>query len=142
MELVSKKNIAYSQNTMATKELRDQLKKLRDEHAGKAIGRMTPAELQSEIEHHETACKARALKAGRLAALAKAREARTKPKEEKKEEEVKVKVPTIKKAEKVVVEKAKAEPKPKAEKKVKAEPKADEPKEEKKPVKKGMIAIE
>ena len=128
---------------MSAKELRDQLKKLRDEHAGKAIGRMTPAELQSEIEHHETACKARALKAGRLAALAKAREARTKPKEEKKEEEeVKVKVPTIKKAEKVVVEKAKAEPKPKAEKKVKAEPKAEEPKEEKKPVKKGMIAVE
>ena len=123
---------------MSAKELRDQLKKLRDEHAGKAIGRMTPAELQSEIEHHETACKARALKAGRLAALAKAREARTKPKEE----EVKVKVPTIKKAEKVVVEKAKAEPKPKAEKKVKAEPKAEEPKEEKKPVKKGMIAVE
>lgn len=127
---------------MATKELRDQLKKLRDEHAGKAIGRMTPSELQSEIEHHETACKARALKAGRLAALAKAREARGKPKEEKKEEEVKVKVPTIKKAEKVVVEKPKAEPKPKAEKKAKAEPKTEEPKEEKKPVKKGMIAIE
>ena len=123
---------------MTTKALRDQLKKLRDEHAGKAIGRMTPEELENEISHHETACKARALKAGRLAALAKAREARTKPKEEKKDEEVKVKVPTIKKAEKVVVDKPKAKPEPKP----KAEKKAEEPKEEKKPIKKGMIAIE
>jgi hypothetical protein len=127
---------------MTTKSLRDELKTLRDTHTGKAIGRMTPEELQSEIEHHTTAIKARALKASRMAALAKAREARTKPKEEKKEEEIKVKVPTIKKAEKVVVEKPKAEPKPKTEKKVKAEPKAEEPKEEKKPVKKGMIAVE
>jgi len=123
---------------MTTKALRDELKSLRDTHTGKAIGRMTPEELQNEISHHTTAVKASALKAGRLAALSKAREARGKPKVESKDEEVKVKVPTIKKAEKVVVDKPKAKPEPKP----KAEKKAEEPKEEKKPIKKGMIAIE
>jgi len=137
---------------MATKTLRDQLKKLRDEHAGKAIGRMTPDELQSEIEHHEAACKARALKAGRLAALEKAREARSKPKEEKEEEEVKVKVPAIKKAEPKVTKVEKApkveikEEKPKAKAKVvkaKAEPKEEKDEVvEKKAVKKGLLMVE
>lgn len=139
---------------MATKTLRDQLKKLRDEHAGKAIGRMTPDELQSEIEHHEAACKARALKAGRLAALEKAREARFKPKEEKEEEEVKVKVPAIKKAEpkvtkvekapKVEIKEEKPKPKPKAKVvKAKAEPKEEKDEVvEKKAVKKGLLMVE
>jgi len=137
---------------MATKALRDQLKKLRDEHAGKAIGRMTPDELQSEIEHHEAACKARALKAGRLAALEKAREARSKPKEEKEEEEVKVKVPAIKKAEPKVTKVEKApkveikeeKPKPKAKVvKAKAEPKEEKDEVvEKKAVKKGLLMVE
>jgi len=80
---------------MSAKELKDKLKKLRDEHAGKPISRMTPEELQNEIEHHEVACKTRVLKAARLENLKKAREARGL---EKKEEKVEVKVPSIVKA--------------------------------------------
>ena len=69
------------------------LKALRDEHAGKPISRMTPEELQNEIEHHEVACKTRVLKAARLDNLKKAREARG-----LKEDKVEVKVPSIVKA--------------------------------------------
>jgi len=108
---------------MSAKELREKLKKLRDEHAGKPVSRMSPEEMQNEIEHHEVGCKTRALKKARMEALAKAREARSKPKEE----EVKVKVPAVKKE--------KEEPAPK--KTVKAEPV-----EEKKPMRKGLISID
>jgi predicted O-linked N-acetylglucosamine transferase (SPINDLY family) len=82
---------------MSAKELKDKLKKLRDEHAGKPISRMTPEELQNEIEHHEVACKTRVLKAARLENLKKAREARGLEKKEEKEK-VEVKVPSIVKA--------------------------------------------
>lgn len=57
-------------------ELRAALRKLRAEHSGKAVGRMTAEELSREISHHETACKAREMKEKRLAALEKARESR------------------------------------------------------------------
>jgi predicted O-linked N-acetylglucosamine transferase (SPINDLY family) len=80
-----------------SKELKLKLKALRDEHAGKPISRMTPEELQNEIEHHEVACKTRVLKAARLDNLKKAREARGLEKEEK-EDKVEVKVPSIVKA--------------------------------------------
>ena len=83
---------------MSAKELKDKLKKLREEHAGKPISRMTPEELQNEIEHHEVACKTRVLKAARLENLKKAREARGLEKKEEKKEEVEVKVPSIVKA--------------------------------------------
>ena len=83
---------------MSAKELKDKLKKLRDEHAGKPISRMTPEELQNEIEHHEVACKTRVLKAARLENLKKAREARGLEKKEEKEKKVEVKVPSIVKA--------------------------------------------
>lgn len=106
----------------SAKILRDELKALRTEHASKPISRMTEAELADEIDHHETACKARVLKSKRLEALAKAREARSAPKAEK-AEKVEVKVPAIRKA--------------KAEVAVK-----DEPKVESKPVKKGLISME
>ena len=76
-----------------SKELKMKLKALRDEHAGKPISRMTPEELQNEIEHHEVACKTRVLKAARLDNLKKAREARG-----LKEDKVEVKVPSIVKA--------------------------------------------
>jgi hypothetical protein len=56
------------------KELVMKLKQLRSEHSGKPISKMTPEELTTEIEHHETACKARLMKAKRLEALTKARE--------------------------------------------------------------------
>ena len=82
---------------MSAKELKDKLKKLREEHAGKPISRMTPEELQNEIEHHEVACKTRVLKAARLEDLKKAREARGLEKKEEKEK-VEVKVPSIVKA--------------------------------------------
>ena len=81
----------------SAKELKDKLKKLREEHAGKPISRMTPEELQNEIEHHEVACKTRVLKAARLENLKKAREARGLEKKEEKEK-VEVKVPSIVKA--------------------------------------------
>ena len=79
---------------MSAKELKDKLKKLREEHAGKPISRMTPEELQNEIEHHEVACKTRVLKAARLENLKKARESRGL----EKKVEVEVKVPSIVKA--------------------------------------------
>ena len=79
-----------------SKELKMKLKALRDEHAGKPISRMTPEELQNEIEHHEVACKTRVLKAARLDNLKKAREARGL--EKKEDKEVVVKVPSIIKA--------------------------------------------
>lgn len=85
---------------MSAKELKDKLKKLREEHAGKPISRMTEDELKNEIEHHEVACKTRVLKAARLENLKKARESRglEKKEVEKKEEKVEVKVPSIVKA--------------------------------------------
>jgi len=58
------------------KELTEKLKGLRAEHSGKTISKMTPEEMSREIEHHETACRARELKAKRMEALAKAREAK------------------------------------------------------------------
>jgi len=62
---------------MSAKELKDRLKALRNEHAGKAITKMTAEEMEREINHHETARKATELKAKRMEALAKAREAKT-----------------------------------------------------------------
>jgi hypothetical protein len=79
---------------MSIKLLKDQLKKLREEHSGKPLARMTEDELKNEVEHHEVGCKTRALKKSRLDALAKAREVRAAPKKEK---EVEVKVPLLKK---------------------------------------------
>jgi preprotein translocase subunit SecD len=64
---------------MSAKELKDRLKALRNEHAGKPITKMTAEELEREISHHETAQKAAELKAKRLEALAKAREAKKGP---------------------------------------------------------------
>lgn len=61
---------------MSAKELKDRLKALRNEHAGKPITKMTAEEMEREISHHETAKKAVELKAKRMEALAKAREAR------------------------------------------------------------------
>ena len=61
---------------ISAKELREKLKSLRSEHAGKAIGKMSADEMSREISHHETACKATAVNAKRMEALAKAREAR------------------------------------------------------------------
>jgi hypothetical protein len=93
---------------MSAKELKDKLKKLRSEHSGKAVGKMTPEELEREIQHHEVACRQRELKEKRLASLAKARES------------------------KVVVKVEKLEEKPKKEKKAKEEKVAEKPKKEKK----------
>jgi len=84
-------------------EMRATLRKLRMEHSGKAVGKMTAEEIAKEIEHHSAACKAREMKEKRMAALAKAREARTAKKAEPKVVEKKV-------VEKKVVEK-KVEPK-------------------------------
>lgn len=78
---------------MSIKLLKDQLKKLREEHSGKPLARMTEDELKNEVEHHEVGCKTRALKKSRLDALAKAREVRA----AQKEKEVEVKVPLLKK---------------------------------------------
>ena len=78
---------------ISAKELRERLKKLRSEHAGKAVGKMTAEEMSKEISHHETACRATELKAKRMESLAKAREARTNKKTETE--------PTKKKAKKV-----------------------------------------
>lgn len=61
---------------MSAKELKDRLKSLRSEF-GKPITKMTAEEMTREIAHHETAKKAAEVKAKRLEALAKAREART-----------------------------------------------------------------
>lgn len=92
---------------MSAKELKDKLKKLRMEHSGKAVGKMSPDEIEKEIAHHETACKARELKEKRLAALAKARES--------KKEKPEVKEPKLE----IKEVKAKAEKEPKKLKKVK-----------------------
>lgn len=80
---------------MSAKELKDKLKKLRMEHSGKAVGKMSPDEIEKEIAHHETACRARELKEKRLAALAKARES-------KKEKEPKEPKPEVKEPKKEV----------------------------------------
>lgn len=93
---------------MSAKELKDKLKKLRAEHSGKAVGKMSPEELEREIQHHEVACRQRELKEKRMANLAKARES------------------------KVVVKVEKVEEKPKKEKKVEKEEKSEKPKKEKK----------
>jgi len=63
---------------MSAKELKDRLKALRSEF-GKPITKMTSEEMTREIAHHETAKKAAELKAKRLEALAKAREAKKAP---------------------------------------------------------------
>jgi len=57
-------------------EMRAALRKLRMEHSGKAVGKMSAEEIAKEIEHHEAACKHREMKEKRMSALAKAREAR------------------------------------------------------------------
>jgi hypothetical protein len=61
---------------MSSKELKDKLKALRSLHSGKAVGKMSPEELNGEIAHHETASRAKELKEKRLTALASAREAK------------------------------------------------------------------
>jgi hypothetical protein len=61
---------------MSAKELKDKLKALRSLHSGKAVGKMSPEELNGEIAHHETASRAKELKEKRLTALASAREAK------------------------------------------------------------------
>ena len=63
---------------MSAKELKDRLKALRSEF-GKPITKMTSEEMTREIAHHETAKKATELKAKRLEALAKARQAKKAP---------------------------------------------------------------
>ena len=63
---------------MSAKELKDKLKALRSEF-GKPITKMTAEEMEKEIAHHETAKKSAETKAKRLAALAKAREAKKAP---------------------------------------------------------------
>jgi hypothetical protein len=64
---------------MSAKELRDKLKALRMEHTGGALSKMSLEQIQNEIAHHETACKARETKEKRLAALEAAREAKKAP---------------------------------------------------------------
>jgi hypothetical protein len=64
---------------MSAKELRDKLKALRMEHTGGALSKMSLEQVQNEIAHHETACKARETKEKRLAALEAAREAKKAP---------------------------------------------------------------
>lgn len=60
---------------MSAKELKDRLKALRSEF-GKPITKMSAEEMEKEIAHHETAKKSAEVKARRLEALAKAREAK------------------------------------------------------------------
>jgi len=120
---------------MSMSQLRSQLKMLRNEHAGKPVSKMTEAEIQREIIHHEAGCKARAMKEARMKALEKAREVRMK----KKEEEIpEVKVPEIKKkttkTEHVVPAAPKKEEKEEKKPKMKAKKESsEEVKEEKKP---------
>jgi len=64
---------------MSAKELRDKLKALRMEHTGGALTKMTLEQVQNEIAHHETACRAREMKEKRMAALEAAREAKKAP---------------------------------------------------------------
>jgi len=75
-------------------EMRAALRKLRMEHSGKAVGKMSAEEIAKEIEHHEAACKHREMKEKRMSALAKAREARMakKPAEKKAVEKVEKKM--------------------------------------------------
>lgn len=80
---------------ISAKELRERLKKLRSEHAGKAVGKMTAEEMSKEISHHETACRATELKAKRMESLAKAREARTNKKTEASSSEPKKKAKKV-----------------------------------------------
>ena len=75
-------------------KLRSELKVLRNEHAAKPISKMSEAEIQRELLHHQLGCKAREVKESRIAALAKARESRAKAKTE---EKVDVKVPVVSK---------------------------------------------
>jgi hypothetical protein len=63
---------------MSAKELKDRLKSLRSEF-GKPITKMTAEEMTREIAHHETAKRSMEVKAKRLEALTKAREARKTP---------------------------------------------------------------
>ena len=63
---------------MSMKELKDKLKAFRSEF-GKPITKMTSEDMEKEIAHHESARKAAETKAKRLAALAKAREAKKAP---------------------------------------------------------------
>jgi len=104
---------------MSAKELKDKLKKLRAEHSGKAVGKMSPEELEREIQHHEVACRQRELKEKRMANLAKARESKVVVKVEKVEEK-----PKKEKKEKKAEKEEKSE-KPKKEKKVKVVVKSD-----------------
>jgi len=78
------------------KDMRSALKKLRAEHSGKAISKMSMEEVAKEIQHHEDACKHREMHEKRMAALKKARESRMKKAEEKKEEPKKAKKQTAK----------------------------------------------
>lgn len=101
---------------MSAKELKDKLKALRSLHSGKAVGKMSPDEINNEISHHETASRQIELKAKRLSALASAREAKKpvvvveavikKVKKEKKEKAVNnsavVEKPTVIKKEKKI----------------------------------------
>jgi hypothetical protein len=95
---------------MSAKELKDKLKALRSLHSGKAVGKMSPDEINNEISHHETASRQIELKAKRLSALASAREAKKpvvvvekKVKKEKKEKAVAVaEKPTVIKKEKKI----------------------------------------
>ena len=87
-------------------KLRKELRELRNEHAGKPVGKMTEEEIKRELEHHQLGCKSRVMKENRMKALEKARESRMAKKEAKEEDAVEVKVPTIKK-----VKKEKEEPK-------------------------------
>ena len=63
---------------MSAKELKDKLKALRSDFS-KPITKMTAEEMEKEISHHESAKKAAEVKAKRLEALAKAREAKKAP---------------------------------------------------------------
>jgi len=103
-------------------KLRKELRELRNEHAGKPVGKMTEDEIKRELEHHQLGCKSRVMKENRMKALEKARESRMAKKEAKEEDAVEVKVPTIKK-----VKKEKEEPKTEhvAPKKEKEEPKTE-----------------
>jgi len=71
------------------KEMKSALKKLRAEHSGKAISKMSAEEVAKEIKHHEDACKHREMHEKRMNALKKAREARAGKKHEEKKEEPK-----------------------------------------------------
>jgi hypothetical protein len=81
-------------------EMRAALRKLRMEHSGKAVGKMSAEEIAKEIEHHEAACKHRDMKEKRMSALAKARESRAAKKVEAKpaEKEMKATKTTVRKA--------------------------------------------